>query len=249
MNYIVNLVEYKNQEFPLHKHEHYEILVYIEGKGAIKIEDEAFSIQKGTIVVVPPKMVHGSNSDSNLKSIYVAWKENAPFTFNKPLIFNDNQNEEAQFLVKAIYNNLYKNTEYLTALCNALAQLVLQNVKKQTKLDKAINQIINKITLNFQDGDFNLNQVLNSVGYTEDYVREQFRLLTGKTPVNFLTDVRIDFAQQLIEIYNEQMSLNEVALQAGFYDYVYFSRRFREKTGFSPREYKNNVRKKIEKND
>ena len=137
----------------------------------------------------------------------------------------------------------------MTALCNALAQLVLQNVKNQTKLDKAICQIINNITLNFQDCDFNLNQLLNSVNYTEDYIREQFRLQTGKTPVNFLTDVRIDFAEQLIEIYNEQMSLGEVALQSGFYDYAYFSRRFCQKTGLSPREYKNNIRKKIEKKD
>ncbi len=248
MNYIVNCVEYKEQAFPLHKHEHYEVLVYIDGEGDIKIEEQTFSIKKGTIVVVPPKMVHGSISKSNLKSIYVAWKENAPFTFNKPLIFNDNQSEEGQFLAKAIYNNLYKNTEYLTALCNALAQLVLQNVKNQTKLDKAIYQIINNITLNFQDCDFNLNQVLNSVNYTEDYIREQFRLQTGKTPVNFLTDVRIDFAEQLIEIYNEQMSLNEVALQSGFYDYAYFSRRFCQKTGLSPRAYKKEILKKIEKN-
>ena len=249
MNYIVNFVEYKQQAFPLHKHEHYEILVYIDGEGAIKIEEQTFSIKKGTIVVVPPKMVHGSTSKNNLKSIYVAWKESAPFTFNKPLIFNDNQGEEGQFLVKAIYNNLYKNTEYLTALCNALAQLVLQNVKNQTKLEKAIYQIINNITLNFQDCDFNLNQVLNSVNYTEDYIREQFRLLTGKTPVNFLTDVRISFAEQLIELYSKELSLSEVALRSGYYDYVYFSRRFRQKTGISPQEYKQSVSKRIEQND
>ncbi len=249
MNYIVNLVEYKKQNFPLHKHDYYEILVYVQGEGAIKVENKTYSVKKGTIVVVPPKMEHGSMSSKGLKSIYVAWKENAPFTFSEPLFFNDNQNEDGQYLVKAIFFNRYKNVEFLTALCNALAQFVLQNIKTQTNLDRAINQIINSITANFQNCDFNLKKVINSVGYAEDYIREQFKLLTGKTPVNFLTDVRIDFAEQMIEIYNEQMSLNEVALRSGYYDYAYFSRRFCQKTGFSPRAYKNNIRKKIERKD
>ena len=88
--------------------------------------------------------------------------------------------------------------------------------------------------------------MLNSSGYAEDYIREQFKLSTGKSPVRFLTDIRIDFAEQLIELYANQISLSEVALRSGYYDYAYFSRRFRQKTGVSPQEYKRQVRKKIE---
>lgn len=242
MNYIVDFVKYKEKAIPLHEHDYYEILVYVGGEGYIKIEHQTFSIKKGSIVAIPPKTEHGSISIDGLKGIYVAWKENAPFTFNQPLFFNDNQNEEGQFLVNAIFNNRYKNSEFLTALCNALAQFVLQNVKVQTNVDMAINQIINSITSNFQDCDFNLNKVLNSVGYAEDYIREQFKLLTGKTPVNFLTDVRIDFAEQMITLYRK-MPLIEVALRSGYYDYAYFSRRFRQKTGLSPKAYQKNISK------
>ena len=244
MKHIVNFVEYKERDFPLHKHDYYEILVYVDGEGHIMIENQTFSIKKGEIVAIPPKMEHGSISSDKLKSIYVAWKGNFPFTFNHPLFFSDNQNEEGQFLAKAILNNRFKNTEYLSALCNALAHFVLQNVKIETNVDKAVNQIINQITLNFQDCDFNLNKVLNSSGYAEDYIREQFKFSTGKSPVRFLTDIRIDFAEQLIELYSNQLSLSEVALRSGYYDYAYFSRRFRQKTGVSPQVYKNNVLKK-----
>ena len=247
MNYIVDFVEYKNKAFPLHKHDYYEILVYVDGEGIINIDNQTFFIKKGTIVAVPPKMQHGSISSDKLKSVYVAWKENSPFTFTQPLFFNDNQNEEGQFLAKAIFNNRYKNSEFLTALCNALAQFVLQNVKVQTNVYKAVNQIINSITSNFQDCDYDLNKVLNNVGYAEDYIREQFKLSTAKSPVRFLIDIRIDFAEQLIELYSNQISLSEVALRSGFYDYAYFSRRFRQKTGLSPQEYKKQVCKKIEK--
>ena len=42
------IAEYKERDFPLHKHDYYEILVYVDGEGHIMIENQTFSIKKGT---------------------------------------------------------------------------------------------------------------------------------------------------------------------------------------------------------
>ena len=67
--------------------------------------------------------------------------------------------------------------------------------------------------------------------------QESIRRITGKTPVEFLTDVRIRHACFLMEFYGETLSLGQVAEQCGYNDYVYFSKKFKQAVGLSPRAY------------
>ncbi|MBQ6894979.1 MAG: helix-turn-helix transcriptional regulator [Clostridia bacterium] len=74
-------------------------------------------------------------------------------------------------------------------------------------------------------------------GYSEDYIRSQFKLFTGKTPVEFLTETRINHACYLIDIYKDSMNLSEISEKCGYTDYVYFSRQFKKVMGISPKNY------------
>jgi AraC-like DNA-binding protein len=82
-----------------------------------------------------------------------------------------------------------------------------------------------------------MRSLLTKSGYAEDYIRAKFREITGYTPVEFLTKVRISQACSLIDMYGNSLQLSEIAEKCGYTDYVYFSRRFKALTGISPREY------------
>ncbi|MBQ9760845.1 MAG: AraC family transcriptional regulator, partial [Clostridia bacterium] len=69
--------------------------------------------------------------------------------------------------------------------------------------------------------------------------RSCFKKITGKTPNEFLTEIRIKHACYLIDIYQDNLSLSEIAEKCGYLDYIYFSKRFKLVTGISPREYRN----------
>jgi YesN/AraC family two-component response regulator len=56
------------------------------------------------------------------------------------------------------------------------------------------------------------------------------------TPVEYLIRHRIGKAASLFK--EENLSVGEVSEMTGFADSNYFSRQFKKKTGFSPREYK-----------
>lgn len=69
-------------------------------------------------------------------------------------------------------------------------------------------------------------------------MRSCFKKITGKTPNEFLTEIRIKHACFLIEVYRSELSLSEISEQCGYLDYVYFSKKFKSVTGMSPREYR-----------
>ena len=75
-------------------------------------------------------------------------------------------------------------------------------------------------------------------GYAEDYIRAHFKRITGKTPNEFLSGIRIKRACFLIETYRDSLSLSQISEQCGYTDYVYFSKKFKSVTGMSPKEYK-----------
>lgn len=59
----------------------------------------------------------------------------------------------------------------------------------------------------------------------------------GKTPVEILSEMRLRRAKPLLDL-----PMNEVAKMAGFHNYVYFSRYFKEQTKMSPRLFRFKIR-------
>ena len=104
-------------------------------------------------------------------------------------------------------------------------------------LDSAVTKIVEKINDNFYRYDIDVCSLLKESGYAEDYIRAQFKKITGQTPVEFLTKVRISHACYLIGIYRNSIPLSDISYKCGFLDYIYFSRKFKQIMGVSPRKY------------
>ncbi|WP_244310615.1 AraC family transcriptional regulator [Paenibacillus ottowii] len=62
-----------------------------------------------------------------------------------------------------------------------------------------------------------------------------FRKITGKKPLHYLTELRLNHAKRLL--LECKRPLREIARQVGFSDEYYFNRRFRQMTGVPPGQY------------
>lgn len=62
-----------------------------------------------------------------------------------------------------------------------------------------------------------------------------FKTLTGKKPLDYLNQVRIDRSKEWLLSMNAP--LREIACKVGFADEYYYNRRFRQFTGMTPRQY------------
>ncbi len=235
MKYNINVT--KSASAP-HKHKNYEVIVYISGNGHFCTQDKKTPVSAGNIVIVPPDTLHFSHPDIIPERIYISGEFNQIFNISDPVVISDNEKKEGALLANMIYNNRFENPDYVASLCNAFAHFLLQNINLYDTMTLALKEVVYEITENFHDPNINLCNILNKSGYAEDYIRAQFKKQMSKTPTEFLTDVRIQHARYLIDVYGIQMSLYEIAEKCGYTDYIYFSRRFKQVMGISPQNYK-----------
>ena len=119
------------------------------------------------------------------------------------------------------------------------------DIRNQEFEGKSVERTIRKACLFFRE-NLNKNIVIEelagefNVGYS--YFRQMFKKYTGFSPVQYHLSLRMQRAKDLMV--STDYSFKEIALELGFESYFYFSRVFRDKTGQSPKEFKNERRKK-----
>lgn len=238
MNLNINRTVNGITTYPLHKHNDYEIIYYLQGEGVLKTENGDIPYTEGTIIIVPPFLSHGSTSREGFINISINGDLKRLIKFKEPIVMKDNEKYEGRLLAELLYENRHGDQNFISSLCESYILFLLSNLKMNNNIDATINKIIAEISNFAFDSDFTVNDLLKKSGYAVDYIRNQFKIKTGKTPVEFLTRIRIDHACYLINIYKNTMSLAQIAEQCGFVDYIYFSKRFKKLKGITPRKYK-----------
>lgn len=77
-----------------------------------------------------------------------------------------------------------------------------------------------------------LQDLADYCGKTPNYISFVFKEVTGFTPIEYVHDVRISVAKDLM--LSKFMSIREISEQTGFCDQAYFTRIFKKMTGYSP---------------
>ena len=234
----VSITAANTKKYPLHRHSRWEIMYYLEGEGHLATAQKPIAFTKGSMIIVPPEFEHGSVSKHCFVNISVEGDFGNLLLFDDITVIQDNPSRDGKQLATLIYKNRHQNNQYLAALCSSYAHFLLQNFIGDKKINHVVSNLIDQISEQFYDPDFDVTKLLNQSGYAEDYIRNEFKKITGLSPVEFLTKIRIMHAQKLLEIYGETRSIAEVAESSGFTDPVYFSKRFRQFSGICPSVYK-----------
>lgn len=223
--------------YPLHTHDHYEIIHYFEGEGLLRSACVDLPLAPGNIILIPPGIPHGTDSRDGFRAMMMVGKFENLFTFAEPTLVRDNEAGDADALARMILRNRLLQGEYLSALEEAYLRFILQNSEFEDAITQAVRRIANEISERFLEDTLSPASLLNGSGYAEDYIRAHFKKVVGKTPTEFLTALRIDHAVYMIGLYGKVLTLSEIALRCGFSDYVYFSKKFKQYTGLAPRKY------------
>ncbi|MEK5143531.1 AraC family transcriptional regulator [Paenibacillus sp. FSL M7-0134] len=87
------------------------------------------------------------------------------------------------------------------------------------------------------DEDLTVEKLANMAGMVRWQYSQKFKIMTGKKPNDYLVQLRINHAKELL--CNSTETLGKISRQIGFKDEYYFSRCFHKLTGHTPREYEN----------
>ena len=238
MNLQINRTNDGVVQYPLHTHSHHEIMYYIEGEGHMRTAVGDFPFRPGTVIIVPPCVEHGSASKNGFRNISILGEFERYLNFDRVIYLEDTDTHESGMLAKLIYENRFGNKTYLESLCTAYICFLMQCFDIENNIDRTIKKIISEISEQAFDPAINLTGILKKSGYSEDYIRSVFKRSTGKTPHEFLTDIRMNHADFLIDVYKNELSLSEIAEKCGYWDYVYFSKKFKSFKGVSPKAYR-----------
>ena len=98
------------------------------------------------------------------------------------------------------------------------------------------------IMQNYMQEDISLNSVAEIVDMSPSYFSSVFSKEVGKTFVEYLTEIRMDKAKELLMC--TSMKTSDIGHRVGYKDSHYFSFIFKKKQGCSPKEYR--ARKRAE---
>jgi Transcriptional regulator containing an amidase domain and an AraC-type DNA-binding HTH domain len=83
-----------------------------------------------------------------------------------------------------------------------------------------------------------LSEISDQVGLNPSYFSRLFKAETGKSPLEYFNNLRMEEARSLLA--TTSLSVREIALRLGFCSEFHFSRMFKASSGFSPSLYRRN---------
>lgn len=120
--------------------------------------------------------------------------------------------------------------------CHNLSGLTCQSVPYHD--DAAVKKAIEYITDNYQNR-LSLSEISKATHYSSYHLLRLFKRHTGTTPFEYLLNLKIEKAKDLLK--KTDCTMQQICNLCAFGSLSYFSRVFREKTGVSPTEYKKQV--------
>jgi len=229
----------------------------LEGKGKYCVNGKTYELHSGQGFMITPDIpnIYIADEKEPWKYIYVSFKGVDAVTLvhnaglnDKDVIFSFPLTKEVVNDLKCMHaagnDYLSKGYDVLGYFLLVMSHLVRENNQKKHNILSTDNYV--EIACSYMDDhmtyDISINDVANYVKIDRSYLYRLFIKHLGISPSKYLADARMKRALNLMEY--DILSLNEVALSAGFYDLSHFSRMFIAKYGVSPGKYKASKKEK-----
>ena len=222
-----------------HLHSSLELIFCTSGCGEMVFDDRTLRYSTNDIVVVPPRLPHGNVSATGFTNIHI-YLEEATLNQAEPYIVPADPNG---FLLSAFsaafyyYSGSPEDRSVLLPLYGQLIAASLAARSRKTLRSELVQKLENDILENYPDCGYDLNIFLNTLPFSAGYVKKVFKKETGLTPLQYLTDKRLENAASNLAMSGSRGNISEIAYQCGFSEPLYFSRLFKRKYGVSPRSY------------
>ncbi len=120
-------------------------------------------------------------------------------------------------------------------VCNS--PILSQPLSEQERIDaQRMRIMLEYIHENYTD-ELTIQKIAQTANVSESVCLRCFHQIMGNTPIQYIKKLRLEKAAQMLR--STSMTAKEVALTCGFNDVSYFTKAFKEKTGYTPKAYQN----------
>lgn len=250
----------------LHQHEEIQLCFIVEGGGKLIVGDTIGYYQKGDVMIIGSHLPHVFISDYSTKSSRMLTLFFTKDSFGTEFFELEELKDLQQFFKRSIHGfKAISEEEQMKALFLQLENssklnqfLILLQLMKLTSncdfqslssfiYDKKYSDIEGKrmrhvfeYTMNHFDGEISLQTISEVANMTKNAFCKYFKKRTNKTYIQFLNELRIEHACQLLQSKNEN-SIAEIAEASGFSNISNFNRQFKTNLGMTPLAYRKDI--------
>lgn len=250
-----------------HWHDHLEFIKIVKGRALITLDNQSFTAVEGDIIYINSRQVHTlqslSGTESRIKgmifdrlfitnllegfetrhlySLFIgSGHRHNLFSSNHPLWPELNaciEISDREFADKDIcYEMAIKSSIY--RMVTAMLRHFKQEVLPLSNNYAPIRPVLDYIETHFSER-LALGELAALVNMSPSHFCRTFKEMIGVTLTQYITNVRINNAKQLIV--NQEWTIGEIAEKTGFCNIHYFGRVFKKTTGVSPLQFKNDT--------
>ncbi len=112
---------------------------------------------------------------------------------------------------------------------------LIEPIITNTKLESNVKQIISYIKSHYME-NFNVGDIAKEIGISRTECFRSFKKFTTKTPIEYLLEFRLSSALNMLISTDD--TVLEICTKCGFSNSSYFGKRFKERYGVTPMEYR-----------
>ncbi len=248
-----------------HLHSYFEIYYLLSGERYYFVEDQIYHVHSGSLVLIPPHVVHRTTNvrpqsherilihfgPEYLETRIPALKSYPlldPFyRGNKIIRLNANEQRTIEgILDKALAEAKQQRQHYELYQALLLSELLLNigrielspennSVGELSPMHIRVHNVIRFVREHHEES-LRLSALAERFFVSPSYLSRVFRQVTGLTLVQYINNVRIRQAMELLSKSN--LSVSEVAEAVGYETQTHFSRIFKRFMGMTPMQYR-----------
>lgn len=229
-----------------HAHPYYHMFYVHSGQFCFTVNAEAYSLQGGSVLLVPPQTEHSYINEGYCAGEYLEIKfalPKSPSQEPQVQICNDSLAGQLFLQILQEYSEFGSLADeaaaaYLNALLSLLAkQQRSQKTSRQFKyldadsFNPLSRRIVRYLEAHYSE-DLSLDGLAQAMDYNKSYLCAAFKQDTKQTIADCLNMIRVRRAAELI-VYSDH-SLSQVSQQCGFSSVSHFNRVFLKYAGITP---------------
>jgi AraC-like DNA-binding protein len=221
--------------YPLHVHDHWEVVLYTHGCGIATVGQERISFRPGTIICMPPFLPQVEVAPQGFRNIFLTLRE-FPRAATRAWVYQDSDAAEFLSTAQRLLREFTLRQRNWEEICEHLVEILLCLLNRWEAVSSppplAVERLASLLLGTRYQTEPDLGSAMQGLGYSADHLRKLFQRYYDCSPLEYVTKLRIQEAKTLL--LSGRLTSKEIAYQLGFNDPLYFSRKFKKVTGMSP---------------
>lgn len=237
----------------LHEHDYYEFTVVMTGRYYQEINGKRVLLERGDFAFIPLGSNHqsfyefGPTRILNVGISKVFFEQHylslLPAHFVESQVYKI-KNDFLTFIESVVASLNFRNGEFNEFL-ETVTFYIVNRIRRHresevmTDIPDWLKITVEKMHDKAQFSDKALSNMVELSGKSQEYLTRAMQRHYGKTPMQIINEIRIDFAKKQLEITN--FSITDIAFESGYSSPSIFIKNFKKLTSLTPKYYRNKL--------